>query len=153
MAEMNSWLIVLQFSVPLHFCRTSGSKDILHRSYLPFFYLVTLSENTLIYFVSMVMSSPKQSHCAVVEKSSLCLVLFYYSHKSSLVFKTKDRFWICWSWLFQNTPYMYNLTKFWLIYLRLKTHDTWYHSYIFKVFDLTKKKTIEIWTFCVKSNW
>ena len=31
---------------------------------------------------------------------------------------------ICWSWKFQNTPYMSNLTMFWRRYLRLKTHDT-----------------------------
>ena len=30
---------------------------------------------------------------------------------------------ICWSWRFQNTPYMSILTKFWLRYLSLKTHD------------------------------
>ena len=51
-------------------------------------------------------------------------VLLYYSHKSGSIFKTRDRFEICWSWCFQNTPYMSNLTKFWLRYLRLKTHDT-----------------------------
>ena len=51
-------------------------------------------------------------------------VLLYYSHKSLSIFKTRDRFEICWFWRFQNTPYMYNLTKFWLRYLRLKTHDT-----------------------------
>ena len=31
--------------------------------------------------------------------------------------------------------------------------DTWYHSFIFMIIDLTKRKTIEIWTFWVKSNW
>ena len=31
---------------------------------------------------------------------------------------------ICWSSGFQNTPYMINLMKFWLRYLRLKTMDT-----------------------------
>ena len=60
----------------------------------------------------------------VVEKSPLYFVLLYYSHKSWFIFKTRDRFEICWSWHFQNTPYMYNLTKFWLRYLRLKTQDT-----------------------------
>ena len=60
----------------------------------------------------------------VVEKSLLYFVLLYYSHKSWSIFKTRDRFGICWSWRFQNTPYMSNLTKFWLRYLRLKTHDT-----------------------------
>ena len=51
-------------------------------------------------------------------------VLLYYSHKSWSIIKTRGRFKICWSWRFQNTPYMYNLTMFWLRYLRLKTHDT-----------------------------
>ena len=50
-------------------------------------------------------------------------VLLDYSYKSWLFIKTRDRFGICWSWRFQNTPYMSNLTKFWLRYLRLKTHD------------------------------
>ena len=51
-------------------------------------------------------------------------VLLNYSCKSWSNFKTRDRFGICRSWGFQNTPYMCNLTKFWLRYLRLKTHDT-----------------------------
>ena len=51
-------------------------------------------------------------------------VLLNYSYKSWSIIKTRDRFGICWSWRFQNTPYMSNLTKFWLRYLRLKTHDT-----------------------------
>ena len=59
-----------------------------------------------------------------MEKSLWYFVLLYYSHKSWLIFKTRDRFEICWSWRFQNTPYMCNLTKFWLRYLRLKTQDT-----------------------------
>ena len=59
----------------------------------------------------------------VVEKSLWYFVLLYYSHKSWSIFKTRDRFGICWSWRFQNTPYMSNLTKFWLRYLRLKTND------------------------------
>ena len=50
-------------------------------------------------------------------------VLLYYSHKSWSIFKTRGRFELCWSWLFQNTPFLYNLTKFCLRYLRLKTHD------------------------------
>ena len=60
--------------------------------------------------------------CTVVEKSPLYFVLLYYSHKSWFIFKTRDRFEICWSWHFQNTLYMYNLTKFWLRYFKLKTH-------------------------------
>ena len=43
-------------------------------------------------------------------------VLLYYSHKSLSIFKTRDRFEIWWSWCFQNTLNMYNLTKFWLRY-------------------------------------
>ena len=31
--------------------------------------------------------------------------------------------------------------------------DTWYHSFIFMIIDLTEKKTIEILRFCVKFNW
>ena len=34
------------------------------------------------------------------------------------------QFWICLSWGFRNTPYMFNLMKFWLRYLRLKTMNT-----------------------------
>ena len=67
--------------------------------------------------------SPSNVH-TVVEKSLWYFVLLYYSHKSWSIFKTRDRFEICWSWRFQNTPYMCNLTKFWLRYLRLKTQDT-----------------------------
>ena len=51
-------------------------------------------------------------------------VLLYYSHKSLSIFKARGRFEICWSLHFQNTPYIYNFTKFWMRYLRLKTHDT-----------------------------
>ena len=31
--------------------------------------------------------------------------------------------------------------------------DTWYHSVIVMLIDLTERKTIEIWRFCVKNNW
>ena len=51
-------------------------------------------------------------------------VLLNYSYKSWSIIKTRDRFENCWSWHFQNTPYMSNLTKFWLRYLRLKTDET-----------------------------
>jgi len=50
-------------------------------------------------------------------------VLLYCSHKSWSVFKTGDRFEFCWFWRFQGAPYMYNLTRFWLGCLRLKTQD------------------------------
>ena len=46
-------------------------------------------------------------------------VLLYYSNKSWSIFKSRDRFKIYWSCRFQSTLYMYNLTKFWLRYLRL----------------------------------
>ena len=59
-----------------------------------------------------------------MEISSLYFVLLYYSFKSRTIFKTRVSFEICWFWQFQNTPYMCNLTKFWLRYLKLKTHDT-----------------------------
>ena len=51
-------------------------------------------------------------------------VLLNYSYKSWSIIKTRDIFENCWSWRFQNTPYMSNLTKFWLRYLRLKTYET-----------------------------
>ena len=35
-----------------------------------------------------------------------------------------DSFGICSSWGFRNFPYMFNLMKFWLWYLRLKTMET-----------------------------
>ena len=60
----------------------------------------------------------------VLVKRVWYFVLLNYSCKSWSIFKTRDRFGICWSWGFQNTPYMFNLTKFWLRYLRLKTHET-----------------------------
>ena len=53
----------------------------------------------------------------------LYFVLPYYSHKFLSIFKARDRFGICWSLQFQNTPYMYNLTKFWLRYLKFYFHD------------------------------
>ena len=59
-----------------------------------------------------------------VTKSLLYFVLLYYSQKSWSIFKISDRFKICWSWQFQNTPYMSILTKFRLRYWMLKTHDT-----------------------------
>ena len=59
-----------------------------------------------------------------MEISSLYFVLFYYSHKFWTIFKTRVSFEICWFWQFQNTSYMCNLTKFWLRYLRSKTHET-----------------------------
>ena len=62
--------------------------------------------------------------CTVLIKRVRYFVLLNYSCKSWSNFKTRDRFGICRSWGFQNTPYMSNLTKFWLRYLRLKTHDT-----------------------------
>ena len=31
--------------------------------------------------------------------------------------------------------------------------DTWYHFLILMTIDLTERKILEIWTFCVKSNW
>ena len=31
--------------------------------------------------------------------------------------------------------------------------DEWSHSLIFMIINLTERKTIKIWTFCVKSNW
>ena len=40
---------------------------------------------------------------------------------------------------------MYNLTKFWLRYWRLKTHDI--NHLIFMIIDFTERKTIEIWRF------
>ena len=60
----------------------------------------------------------------VVIISLLYFVLPYYSHKSWTNFKTSVSFGICWSWQFQNTPYMSILTKFRLRYWMLKTHDT-----------------------------
>ena len=39
-------------------------------------------------------------------------------------FQNQGQIWNLLVLTFQNTPYMYNLTKFWLRYLRLKTHDT-----------------------------
>ena len=44
-----------------------------------------------------------------------------------------SRFEICWSWHFQNNCNC--------------------NSFIFMIIDFTERKTIEIWTFCVKSNW
>ena len=50
------------------------------------------------------------------------LPFFYVKSSSNL--KPNDSFGICSSWGFRNTPYMLNLMKFWLRYLRLKTIDT-----------------------------
>ena len=46
-------------------------------------------------------------------------VMLHYSYKSWSIIKTRDIFENCWSWRFQNTPCMSNLTKIWLRYLRL----------------------------------
>ena len=50
------------------------------------------------------------------------LPFFYVKSWSNL--KPNGSFEICSSWGFRNTPYMLNLMKFWLRYLRLKTSDT-----------------------------
>ena len=49
--------------------------------------------------------------------------LHIFSVKSSSNLKPNNSFGICSSWGFRNTPYMLNLMKFWLRYLRLKTVD------------------------------
>ena len=67
---------------------------------------------------------PRIVDYTVLVKRVRYFVLLNYSWKSWLIFKTSDRFGICWSWGFQNTPYMCNFTKFSLRYLRLKTHGT-----------------------------
>ena len=94
-----------------------------------------IRSTTNFFWISFELSDAKLNICTykhalthilyytVVEKSLWYFVLLYYSHKSWSIFKTRDRFEICWSWRFQNTPYMCNLTKFWLRYLRLKTND------------------------------
>ena len=52
-------------------------------------------------------------------------VLLNYSYKSWSIIKTRDRFENCWSWRFQNTPYMWNLTKFWLM---MKDEGWWFQA-------------------------
>ena len=68
--------------------------------------------------------------CRSVKSPNDIQVLFAYSLCSSVcnktfsVFSPNNSFGICSSWGFQNTPYMFNLMKFWLRYLRLQTMDT-----------------------------
>ena len=88
------------------------------------FHWVSLCPNSIHWCVELYQLSNYKYDYTVVEKSLWYFVLLYYSYKSWSIFKTRDRFEICWSWRFQNTPYMCKLTKFWLRYLRLKTHDT-----------------------------
>ena len=46
---------------------------------------------------------------------------FDISYESCSKFNSRDSFEICTSWGFQNTPWMLELTKFWLRYLRFST--------------------------------
>ena len=58
----------------------------------------------------------------VIRKGTLCFPVCCLKSWSNLL--PKNSFGICLSSGFQNTPYMLNLMKFWLIYLKLKTTDT-----------------------------
>ena len=51
-------------------------------------------------------------------------VFHVFSMNSLSNWTPDDSFGICLSWGFRNTPYMFNLMKFWLRYLRLKTMNT-----------------------------
>ena len=62
--------------------------------------------------MSQLLGTPFNSHFTVLAERDWYFVL--------TIFQTGNRFEICLSWCFQNTPYMSN---FWLRYLRLKTHD------------------------------
>ena len=65
---------------------------------------------------------------------------------------TRGRFEICWSWRFQNTLYPLHVQFDQVFPEIFEVKDTWFHSFIFILIDLTERKTIEIWTFCVQSN-
>ena len=66
---------------------------------------------------------------------------------------------------FQNQGHIWNLLvlmfskhplhmQFYQVLVEIfEVKDTWYHSLIFMIIDLTQRKTIEIWRFCVKSKW
>ena len=66
-------------------------------------------------------------YCCIIQS-----VLFSLQQDLSHVFSmnswsnqtSNDSFDICLSWGFRNTPYMFDLMKFWLSYLRLKTIDS-----------------------------
>ena len=64
--------------------------------------------------------------CHILQYANFTLrqqFLHVFSVKSSSILKPSNSFGICYSWGFRNTPYMLNLMKFWLRYLRLKTVD------------------------------
>ena len=60
------------------------------------------------------------------------LPFFYMKSWSNLT--PNGSFKICSSWRFQSTPYMLNLMKFWLRYLRLKTIDIFQKIISFHLF-------------------
>ena len=73
-------------------------------------------------------------HSKVYIFSDLNLI-YSSSHKSPIFcFAELLRFGICWSWRFQNTPYMSNLAEI------FEVIDTWCHSFIFLVIDLLEMK-------------
>ena len=82
-----------------------------------------------------------------------CILLFIFcskfGHMSNLydqnpIFKTMGRFEI-------KTPLYVQFDQ--ILPKIFEVKETWCHSFIFMLIDLTERKAIEIWTFCVKSNW
>ena len=96
-----------------------------------------------------------------------------WSSKSERIYSRDHKFVVfCFALLLpQILDYFQNQGQFWnLLVLTISKHpllvqfdqvlaeifevkDTWYHFLILMTMDLTERKIIEIWTFCVKSNW
>ena len=80
-------------------------------------------------------------------------ISFVFSMNSWSNWTSNDSFEICSSWGFPNNPYMFDLMKFWLSYLRLKRQlkinwdiQGWRHSSISKV-------SVKSWRGVSESSW
>ena len=79
---------------------------------------VTLQINILYHFVTTV----SDNTVSAVQNATMHFCDFFMNTWSN--WRPNDSFGICMSWGFRITPYMLNLMKFWLSYLRLKIIDT-----------------------------
>ena len=89
--------------------------------------------------------------------------IYSSSHKSSIfcfaqlllqilvIYQNQGQFWNLQVLTFSNHPLQVQFDQALAEIFEVK--DTWYNSFIFMLIDLTERKTIEIWRFCVKNNW
>ena len=112
------------------------------------------------------MTIRKSCICVRLKTMSIWILqfgLYSSSHKSSIfcfaqlllqilvIYQNQGQFWNLQVLTFSNHPLQVQFDQALAEIFEVK--DTWYNSFIFMIIDLTKRKTIEIWTFWVKSNW